>query len=938
MIRRIFTGKNLISLLILLLVFYVPTGVTGLDSTDVIPSQSLTAIHSSSEMSEKQVTPGEAIKTGSRATTPVIRSGIPYIPGRNIISKRNVTILQSPIPTHANTMADNITNISQNNIPYAPDRVIVKYKTSNSTTVEAISQTAAMVNAEIGTGVIAHETVLGIPGMQTVQLSGERSVEEAVALYEKNPAVEYAQPDYVYHIDDQPELVVPVPLNTGAISSRERIKPGDQQTLSPSITSINTQDPVVDNQNRNMAVSSNNTSGYNVYPQGRAMTGGQPMFVSENMSVTGIASAAYPDDPFYSSLWGLNNYGQTGGTTDADIDAPEAWGVSTGSSSVIVAVVDTGVDYTHPDLAANCIAGYDFVNNDADPKDDHGHGTHCAGTIAAVGNNNIGVIGVAPDTKIMPLKFLDSSGTGYTSDAIEAYAWGYSRGARIFSNSWGGEGTNTALQDAINSYPDAIFICAAGNSGLNTDTNSFSPSAMPNANILAVAATDHTDTLASWSNYGTRTVDVAAPGVNIYSTYPGNSYRRYSGTSMATPHVAGIAALVKATASSSSVAQIKSAIMNAVDEKPGLNGKCVAAGRVNAKNAILGTAVSPPTVTSITPSSAPNTGPVSITGISGTNFQTGATVSLTRFGTAIISGTNVIVTPPSGISCQFPITGLSAGTWNVVVKNPDGQSGTLPNGFSITSATGRISKFGMWRPSTRTWYLDITGDRSWTTGDTSHDYFGIAGDVPVTGDWNGDGISDFGMWRPSICTWFLDLNGDRRWSAGDTYYTYFGNNGDVPVIGDWNGDGISDFGMWRPSTCTWYLDQNGDRTWSGGDTFYDYFGITGDVPVTGDWNGDGISDFGMWRPSISTWFLDINGDRTWSTGDKYYTYFGNNGDIPVTGDWNGDGISDFGMWRPSISTWFLDLNGDRTWSAGDTYYTYFGINGDVPVTGDWSGT
>ncbi|PWR75577.1 S8 family serine peptidase [Methanospirillum stamsii] len=330
---------------------------------------------------------------------------------------------------------------------------------------------------------------------------------------------------------------------------------------------------------------------YNDYTTSTSVTSGQTATVSGTLLPSGSTSSI-SNDPGAAYLWGLHNTGQTGGTADADIDAPEAWAVTTGSSDVVIAVVDTGVDYNHPDLAANMIGGYNAITGTTNPMDDNGHGTHCAGTIGAVGNNGIGVAGVNWNVKIMPLKFLDSSGSGFTSDAIEAFAWGYTQGVRIFSNSWGGDGTDTALQNAINQYSDALFICAAGNDGVNTDSVPQSPSALPNANILAVAASDHMDRLvtnANWgwgSNYGATTVDVAAPGQSIYSTYPGSSYAYMSGTSMATPHVAGIVGLLKAIDPSATTTELKTAIMSGVDAKSSLSGRCVTGGRVNAYSSL----------------------------------------------------------------------------------------------------------------------------------------------------------------------------------------------------------------------------------------------------------------------------------------------------------------------------------------------------------------
>jgi subtilisin family serine protease len=430
----------------------------------------------------------------------------------------------------------------------------------------------------------------------------------------------------------------------------------------------------------------------------------QTVYLHAKMAMNNPDNLPFPDDLYFSYLYGLHNDGQFyGGTPDADIDAPEAWIQTTGSSDVVVAVVDTGVDYNHPDLAANIWSdpstgyhGYDYVNRDTDPMDDNSHGTHCAGTIGAVGNNGIGVAGVNWNVKIMAVKFLGASGSGSTSNAIQAILYANSHGAHVISNSWGGGGYSQALKDAIDASP-AVVVCAAGNSARDTDAYPHYPSSYNSTNIISVAATDKNDNLASFSNYGETSVDVAAPGVSIYSTIPESkgSYGSKSGTSMATPHVAGLAALVKAAHPSYTTDQIKSAIIYGVDAQGGLNGKCASGGRVNAYQAVQGIVLPAPVISTITPSSAPNSGPITITGLTGTNFQNGAIVNLTRVGKSNITATSVTVPSPTAITCTLPITGASPGAWNVVVTNPDERSGILTGGFTITSLDPQAKFYGV---------------------------------------------------------------------------------------------------------------------------------------------------------------------------------------------------------------------------------------------------
>jgi subtilisin family serine protease len=324
---------------------------------------------------------------------------------------------------------------------------------------------------------------------------------------------------------------------------------------------------------------------------------------------------ADPDDARFGEMWGLNNVGQTGGRIDADIDAPAAWDVTTGSGSTVVAVIDTGVDYNHPDLAPNMwvnpgeipgdnldndgngfvddVHGYDFFNGDGQPLDDQGHGTHVAGTIGAAGNNGIGVTGINWDIQIMALKFLGADGSGTTSDAIDAINYAVANGATISNNSWGGDPYSQAMFDAISAARDAghIFVAASGNgdalgNGLNNDADLFYPASYDLDNIIATGAVDHNDNLASFSNYGATTVDLAAPGVNILSTTPGGSYGLSTGTSMAAPHVAGVTALVRDLHPTWSYDEVIAQILASVDPLPTLLGITVTGGRLNAAAAV----------------------------------------------------------------------------------------------------------------------------------------------------------------------------------------------------------------------------------------------------------------------------------------------------------------------------------------------------------------
>jgi thermitase len=309
-----------------------------------------------------------------------------------------------------------------------------------------------------------------------------------------------------------------------------------------------------------------------------------------------IQSEAFPSDTYYSSQWGLNNDGN-----DVDIDAPQAWSITTGNPGIIVAVLDTGIDLGNPDLTSRLwtnptagrdgysgdLHGYNFVNRTGNVQDNNGHGSHVTGILASAGNNGNGIAGVDWNARIMPLKVLDADGGGSIQDAVNAIYFAADHGARVINASWGGGESSQAMRDAINyaGSKGAVFVTAAGNEKLNNDASSSYPASYRLPNELVVAAIDSAGNLASFSNYGARTVDLAAPGVNIWSTITGG-YASYSGTSMATPYVSGVVSLLAGLHPELDAAQLVLRVRDTAKKLGSLDGKVISGGMVDAYNAL----------------------------------------------------------------------------------------------------------------------------------------------------------------------------------------------------------------------------------------------------------------------------------------------------------------------------------------------------------------
>lgn len=328
-----------------------------------------------------------------------------------------------------------------------------------------------------------------------------------------------------------------------------------------------------------------------------------------------LRSFATPNDPEFKSgaQWGLFNSGQSGGRLGSDIQAVAGWDTMNSASNIVVAVVDSGIRYTHEDLAANMwvntneipnnnidddnngyiddIHGIDAIENTGDPMDDLGHGTHVAGIVGAVGNNGIGVAGVAWNVKLMGCRFLSKAGDGDTSDAIQCIDYARRMGARVINASWGGPDYSAALFTAINTARNVgiVVVAASGNDIQNIDEIPLYPASFTLDNIIVVAGTTRSDTMdTSYSNWGQNTVDLFAPGTGIRSTWHtwDGAYTANTGTSMAAPHVAGIAALMRARFPNYTPQQIVNRLRDTVDVIPALEGKCRTGGRVNMARAL----------------------------------------------------------------------------------------------------------------------------------------------------------------------------------------------------------------------------------------------------------------------------------------------------------------------------------------------------------------
>ncbi len=424
---------------------------------------------------------------------------------------------------------ENINEKSNEKSNYVPGEIIVKFKEG----VTATSFFKSFNNREVTKFGInsKREIKLAHQNLFVLSVDNEKSLMSAITLLKNNPNIVYAEPNYIYSI---------------ALMPKEKSLVHKKLESSP----------------------------FNNF------------------------SAANPTDPSFGKLWGLRNTGANepqgkAGVEGADINALKAWDLTTGSRKIKIAIIDTGIDYTHPDLIGNVdgASGYNFVKNTKDAMDDHGHGTHCAGTIGAIHDNSVGVAGVMSEVTIIPLKFLDENGSGSLEDAVKAVDYATELDVDIMSNSWGGSGKSEALLEAIKRASDKgiIFTAAAGNNSSNNDTTPSYPANYESPNIIAVAALTAQNDLANFSSYGRSSVHIAAPGHNILSTIKGGGYEVMSGTSMATPHVSGVLGLLLAKEGRMPHDVLKDRLTMTGVPVSGLRGKTMTASRIDAYNLLTDT-------------------------------------------------------------------------------------------------------------------------------------------------------------------------------------------------------------------------------------------------------------------------------------------------------------------------------------------------------------
>jgi len=651
----------------------------------------------------------------------------------------------------------------------------------------------------------------------------------------------------------------------------------------------------------------------------------------------------------------------------AAIRAPELWSRGFTGQGVVIATLDSGVDVLHADLGPKWRGGanswFDPYGEHPDlPYDRDGHGTAVAGILVG-GSAGGTAVGVAPDARWIAAKIFNDAGVADDLRVHQAFQWlldpdgdpATDDAPDLVNNSWGLEDLPGACVSVFQPDVEALkaagiaVVFSAGNTGGLPGT-SVSPANYTGS--FAAGAVDQAGVVPSFSARGPSACDgamfpeVVAPGLNIRTadltlggTFPAASVT-VSGTSFSAPHVAGAMALLLSALPGEPVIALEAALQQtATDLGPTGPDNASGSGRIDAVAAyeFLNVPAGAPRIAVLPSASFVGFGAVTVNQTAGRAFSV---VNVGSAGLAIdaiaIDGTDAAefslrddfcsnreLTPAAACTFEAAFSPLTSGRKGAGIVIPSNDPATPQ--VRVLLSGNDLARIGSFRGGA--WYLD-DGNRAWNSGiDIAYPSFGVPGDIPVTGDWDGDGRTEIGVYRRGI--WYLD-NGNGRWDPDtDLVYRNFGAPADIPVTGDWDGDGRTEIGTYRRGT--WYLD-NGNGQWDpDADLVYRSFGAPQDIPVTGDWDGDRRTEIGTYRQG--TWYLD-NGNGQWDPdADTVHQSFGAPQNIPVTGDWDGDGRTDVGTYRRG--TWYLD-NGNGRWDPGiDAVHTTFGASDDIPLVGRW---